>query len=90
MYNDSGVYESGIDKEKIMTLSSEDSIKAILATLDSKRSVFSIFMPKYSIELICADTIHEISINGKNLKINGKSFRISKNLIENYILNKNN
>jgi hypothetical protein len=64
----------------VCTISNTDSISVILSTLNSKHKVFAIFIPDYSIELNYKDSIKEVSINGKYLKINGRPFKIRKDL----------
>lgn len=69
-----------ISANKVCTVNNADSISIILSTLNRKHKEPAKFMPDYKIELNYRDTLMELFVNGNYLKINGRTFKVSKNL----------
>ena len=84
LYSKDGIYNSGIPTKKICVLTNLDSINVLLSALNSKKPEFCIFMPEYNIELNYADTTIEIGVSQKFIKIDGRPFKIMRNL-SNYL-----
>jgi hypothetical protein len=71
---------TNISVNKVCTINNADSISFILSVLNSKHKEPAVFMPDYRIELNYTDTLIELSVNGKYLKINGRTFKVGKDL----------
>jgi hypothetical protein len=71
---------TNISVNKVCTINNADSISFILSALNSKHKEPAVFMPDYRIELNYTDTLIELSVNGKYLKINGRTFKVGKDL----------
>lgn len=59
-----------------------DSINHILNILNSKKEEPTVYMPEYKIELVYKDTLVDLYVKNKSIKMNGKTFKVNKNLSE--------
>lgn len=80
VHTKSGNVITKISLNKLCTIKNTDSIDFILSVLNSKQQEPAKFMADYELELNYMDTIMSISVKYKFLKINGKTYKVRKNL----------